>query len=270
MIIKNQPIKNMNDAFNVKGMNIIITGGNRGIGRGITEAFAQSGANVAVLCRNAESGKKTADELKARYGGSHLFAPCDITSKESVKAAIEAVYSAFGNVDGLVNNAGVAASGAFLELDEDMTDWRRVIDTDLNGTAGITHAVAKRMAAAGKGGIIINISSVGGATAGTSADHPKACYHAAKAGVDHFTRALSIELGGYGIRVNAVSPGPTHSDLDQDLPPAAIERVETKMPMHRFGEPIEVGALCVFLSSPAAVHITGSVIMHDGGYFQII
>ena len=270
MIIKNPPIGSMNDAFSVRGKNVIITGGNRGIGRGITEAFVQSGANVIVLCRNEESGRKTVEGLISQYGGNHFFAVCDVSSKESVKAAVEAVYDKYGRIDVLVNNAGVSASGAFIELDDDLTDWMRVIDTDLNGTARMTRAVAKRMAAAGKGGVIINISSVGGATAGTSTDHPKACYHAAKAGVDHLTRALSIELGGYGIRVNTVSPGPTHSDLDADLPPAAVERVETKMPMHRFGEPIEVGALCVFLSSPAAVHITGSVIMHDGGYFQIV
>jgi len=270
MIIKTAPITSMSDAFSVKGKNVIITGGNRGIGRGITEAFAQSGANIAILCRNEDSGKETVAGLISQFGGDHFFCRCDISSMESVRAATEAVYSHYGKIDVLINNAGVAASGPFIEMDDEMTSWHRVMATDLNGTAQMTNAVAKRMAAAAAGGVIINISSVGGATAGTTPDHPKASYHVAKAGVDHFTRALAIELGGYGIRVNAVAPGPTHSELDKDLPKVALERVETRMPMHRFGEPIEVGALCVFLCSPAAVHITGSVIMHDGGYFQII
>lgn len=269
MIIKTTPINNMNDAFSVKGMNVIVTGGNRGIGRGITEAFAQSGANVAILCRNEESAKRAIAEISV-YGGDPFFQLCDIGSLESVNSAVEATYQRFGHIDVLVNNAGVSTKGAFIEMDDKISEWRRVVDTDLNGTAQITYAVAKHMAIEGKGGSIINISSVGGTTAGTSADHPKASYHSAKAGIDHLTRALAIELGDYAIRVNSVGPGPTHSELDKDLPQSALERVETRMPMHRFGEPIEVGALCVFLASPAAVHITGSVIMHDGGYLQII
>jgi NAD(P)-dependent dehydrogenase (short-subunit alcohol dehydrogenase family) len=164
----------------------------------------------------------------------------------------------------------VAASGAFLDSDDEWSDWRSVIDTDLTGTARMIKETARRMSKTGNGGVIINITSVGGSSVGTTPDHPKASYHAAKAGVDHLTRALAVELGEYAIRVNSVAPGPTHSALDADLPKAAITRVETRMPMHRFGEPIEIGALCVFLSSPAAAHITGSVILHDGGYLQII
>jgi NAD(P)-dependent dehydrogenase (short-subunit alcohol dehydrogenase family) len=270
MAIKIDPIRNMTDAFSVKGMNIIITGGNRGIGRGIAEAYAQSGANVAILCRDEASGKAAASELRNRHGGDHVAARCDIASVTNVQSAVAEIYNYYGVVDVLVNNAGVAASGAFLDLDDELSGWHNVINTDLTGTARMSNAVAKRMAQAGKGGCIINISSVGGASVGTTPDHPKASYHAAKAGVDHLTRALAVELGEYAIRVNGVAPGPTHSDLDADLPEAAITRVETRMPMHRFGEPIEIGALCVFLSSPAAAHITGSVIMHDGGYLQIV
>ncbi|MDR0852267.1 MAG: SDR family oxidoreductase [Clostridiales Family XIII bacterium] len=270
MVITAEPIKNMQAAFEIKGANVIITGGNRGIGRGILEAFVQSGANVAIVCRNVESGQKTAAEVTEKYGGDHIAVKCDISSLENVKTAVAEIYDHYGHIEVLINNAGVAASGSFLDLDDTMSGWHRVINTDLSGTAQMTFEVAKRMSEAGKGGEIITISSVGGSTAGTTPDHPKTSYHAAKAGVDHMTRALAIELGNYGIRVNAVSPGPTHSDLDADLPQAAIDRVQTRMPMHRFGEPLEVGALCVFLSSPAAVHITGSVIMHDGGYLQII
>jgi NAD(P)-dependent dehydrogenase (short-subunit alcohol dehydrogenase family) len=94
-------------------------------------------------------------------------------------------------------------------------------------------------------------------------------YHASKAALDMFTRNMAIEFGDHGIRVNAIAPGPTHSDLDKDLPPDAFEKFEKLMPMHRFAEPIEIGALCVFLSSPAGNHITGTVMVHDGGLLLI-
>jgi len=94
-------------------------------------------------------------------------------------------------------------------------------------------------------------------------------YHASKAALDLFTKNMAIEFGDHGIRVNGVAPGPTHSGLDEDLPPDAYEKFEKLMPMHRFAEPIEIGALCIFLSSPAANHITGTVIVHDGGLLLI-
>ena len=94
-------------------------------------------------------------------------------------------------------------------------------------------------------------------------------YNASKAALNHLTRFLAIDLGDYGIRVNAIAPGPTHSDLDKDLPPSALAAIENGMPMHRFGMPIEIGALCVFLASPAAVQMTGNVIEHDGGMHLI-
>ena len=121
------------------------------------------------------------------------------------------------------------------------------------------------MKKAGKGGSIINISSIGGQTVGNASFQPMAPYNCSKAALNQLTRYLAIELGDYGIRVNAIAPGPTHSDLDKDLPPVALQAIEDKMPMHRFGEPIEIGALCVFLASPAGSQITGTISNHDGG-----
>jgi NAD(P)-dependent dehydrogenase (short-subunit alcohol dehydrogenase family) len=125
------------------------------------------------------------------------------------------------------------------------------------------------MMRAGKGGSVINISSIGGQALGGARTHPMPGYHASKAALDMFTRNMAIEFGDYGIRVNAIAPGPTHSDLDKDLPPDAYEKFANLMPMHRFAEPIEIGAFCVFLSSPAANHITGTVMVHDGGLLLI-
>jgi len=257
----------MKDAFSVKGQNVVVTGGNRGIGLGISEAYAQSGANVAVLCRKRESGESAVENL-LQYGTNCFFAACDIGDTGSVKTAAEEVFRRFENVDVLVNNAGVSTVGKFLD-DKDMAEWHRVMNINLNGAAYMMQAIVPRMINAGKGGCVINISSIGGQSLGGALTHPMAPYHASKAALDMFTRNMAIEFGDYGIRVNGIAPGPTHSDLDKDLPPDAFEKISKIMPAHRFAEAIEVGALCVFLSSPAGVQITGTVIVHDGGMLLV-
>ena len=261
------PINNMTDAFSVKGQNVVVTGGNRGIGFGISEAYVQSGANVAVLCRNRESGEAAVEKLR-QYGTKCFFAACDVGDAGSVKTATGEIFRQFENVDVLVNNAGVATFGRFLD-DKDMAEWHRVINVNLNGPANTIHAIVPRMIAAGRGGSVINITSIGGQSLGGSVTHPKAPYHASKAALDMFTRNMAIEFGEYGIRVNGIAPGATHSDLEKDLPPDAFEKITRIMPTHRFAEAIEVGALCVFLSSPAGAQITGSIIVHDGGLILV-
>jgi NAD(P)-dependent dehydrogenase (short-subunit alcohol dehydrogenase family) len=257
------PIKNMTNAFSVKDLNVIVTGGNRGIGLGISTAYAGSGANVAILCRDKESGDKAAEELK-QYGKTAFCIACDTASHESVKAAVAAVFKVFNHVDVLVNNAGVSTKTEFLK-DKDLKEWHRVINTNLHGPANMIYEVVPRMIIAAKGGSVINISSIGGQNLGGAREHHMAPYHASKAALDMFSRNMAIEFGDYGIRVNVIAPGPTHSDLDKDLPPGVPEMIKKNMPMHRFGEPIEIGALCVFLSSPAGCQITGTVTIHDGG-----
>ena len=257
----------MSDAFSVKGMNVIITGGNRGIGFGISTAYAQSGANVAVICRNRGSGDKAVEELK-KYETDCICVPCDVGRPEEVKAASAEIFKKYGKIDVLVNNAGTSTVSEFL-ADKDLSEWHRVFNTNLDGPAHTLYEVVPRMIEAGKGGSVINVSSIGGQSLGGARTHPMASYHASKAALDMFTKNMAIEFGDHGIRVNAIAPGPTHSDMDKDLPADALEKFENLMPMHRFAEPIEIGALCVFLSSPAANHITGTVIVHDGGLLLI-
>ena len=261
------PINNMTGAFSVKGQNVVVTGGNRGIGFGICEAYAQSGANVAVLCRGREIGEAAVKNLQ-QYGTKSFLAVCDVGDPGSVKTAADEVFRQFETVDVLVNNAGVSTFGRFLD-DKDMAEWHRVINVNLNGPANMMQAIVPRMVDAGKGGCVINISSIGGQSLGGAVTHPMAPYHASKSALDMFTRNMAIEFGDYGIRVNGIAPGPTHSDLEKDLPPDAFEKISKIMPAHRFAEAIEVGALCVFLSSPSGVQITGTVIVHDGGMLLV-
>jgi len=263
-MIKTPPTKNMEGAFSVAGKNVVVTGGNTGIGYGIATAFAQSGANVAILCRSIESGEKAAADMRG-YGVKSEFFKCDIADPASVEATADEVCKFFGHVDVLINNAGIGSTTEFL-ADKNLSEWHRIIDTNLHGVANMVHAFAPKMRDAGLGGEIINISSVGGQRVSNQVQgHHNPPYHAAKAGVDIFTKYLAIDLGDYGIRVNCVAPGMTHSNLDKDLPEAYKETAVRTLPTHRFGEPIEIGALCVFLSSPAAVQITGCIHAHDGG-----
>ena len=263
MFIKNPPINTMASAYDVEGKNVVVTGGAKGIGRGISQAFAEKGANLAILCRDLVSGEQALNELK-QFGGKYTCIECDTANYDSVKAAAIKIYEFYDTVDVLVNNAGIATTTPFLS-EQGLSEWHRIINTDLHGPANLIFEVAPKMVEAGKGGIIINITSVGGQRVSGSKNHHNAPYNVAKAGLDIFTRYLAVVLGDYGIRVNSIAPGPIHSNLDQHLPPSFLEVVENELPAHRFGEPIEIGALCVYMASPAAAMVTGVNWAFDGG-----
>jgi len=265
--IMTPPITSMKDAFSVAGKNVVVTGGNRGIGRGIVQAFAESGANVVILCRNYESGKQACAEIE-QFGGRYECIQCDVSNYENVKEACAKVFEFFDYVDVLVNNAGVATTTPFIS-DEGLSEWHRVINTDLHGVANVIYEIAPKMIEAKRGGEIINITSCGGLRVSGARNTPKAPYNVSKAGVDIFTRYLAIRLGDHGIRVNSILPGPIHSDLDKDMDEQIKKVISDELPCHRFGEAIEVGALCVYLSSPAAVHIAGVNYNFDGGFLCV-
>ena len=258
-----QPITKMEGAFCLKGKNVIVTGGNRGLGLGIAEAMAQVGANIAIFCRDAAKAAEALETLKP-YGTTCKSYSCDVVDMQSVRDAVAAAYADFGNIDILVNNAGVSCTKSLLDMDEDLTDWYRVINTDLNGCVHMTYEVAKRMRDAGKGGSIVNVTS----NAGFMVNHgqPMSPYSSAKAAMNHFTRCMACELAPYDIRVNGIAPGFTNSELSVHIPPENMARINTQTVAGRFGEPIEVGALAVFLASPAAAQNTGTVQVIDGGY----
>ncbi len=261
-MFRSKPITSMAGAFDVRGMNVAVTGGNRGIGLGIATAFAQSGCSVAIMCRDIVSGRAAAEELSCGVKCSAF--QCDVSDLDSAKRAAEEATAFLGHVDVLVNNAGVSTVTTLLG-DGGLSEWHRVIDTNLHGPANAVHAFAPGMRAAGRGGLIVNVSSIGGLSVANGLSHPMPPYFASKAALNQLTRYLALELSDCGIRVNAICPGPTHSDLDKDLPPEAFDQIENSMPMHRFAEPIEIGAMCVYLASPAGCHVDGAVLVHDGG-----
>lgn len=257
------PITSMKNAFDLSGKTAVITGGNRGLGFGIATAMAQSGANVAILCRDSKKAAEAIAELQ-QYGGKYVSFNCDVTDMKSVLAAADAVEKEFGGIDILVNNAGTSCVSELLDMDEELSDWYKVINADLNGMAHMTYAFGKKMRDAGKGGSIVNITSNAAYIVNkTQAMSP---YSTAKAGANHFTHCMAVELGKYNIRVNGIAPGFTNSELSRFIPKDQFEYIVNQMPLGRFGEPIEIGALAVFLASPAAAQITGTIQVIDGGY----
>lgn len=257
------PITSMKNAFDLTGKTAMITGGNRGLGLACAMAMAENGADVAILCRDKAKAAEAIAELQ-QFGGKYESFSCDVTDLVSVREAVAAVCKSFGGIDILVNNAGVSCACELLDMDENLTDWYNVVNADLNGTVHMTYEVGKRMRDAGKGGCIINMAS--NAAYIVNKTQPMSPYSSAKAAVVHFTHCMACELGKYNIRVNAIAPGFTNTELSKWIPKDQFDYINNQMPLGRFGEPIEVGALAVFFASPAAAQITGTCQVIDGGY----
>ncbi|MDR0874912.1 MAG: SDR family oxidoreductase [Clostridiales Family XIII bacterium] len=252
-------IETMKGAFDLSGRKALVTGGGRGLGATIAVALAESGADVAIA--DLYEAADTVSQIQS-YGVKSKSYLADISSFADVTQLTEDVYADFGQIDILINNAGISAVGDFLD-DENLENWTRVLGVNLQGTAIVTHAVGNRMRALGAGGCIINISSIASGTVVRTQN--MACYCASKAAINSLTRTTAYELGKYDIRVNAIAVGFFNSELSKMIPEGQIPYLEDTIVLGRFGEPIELGALSVYLASPAAAMITGAVIPINGG-----
>ncbi|MEM9565693.1 MAG: SDR family NAD(P)-dependent oxidoreductase [Actinomycetota bacterium] len=237
------------------GKVVIVTGAGSGIGRAIASRFGAVGGRVVVNDVDEAAADATADAITAA-GGEAIAAPADVSSSEQVAALVDRAMSVDGRIDVLVNNAGLVGPMLhFFEADEDW--WRRIIDVNLTGHFLVSHPVARIMARRG-GGAIINMSS-GGAT---QAHRSFTAYDATKGGIEALTRAMALDLGPYGIRVNALMPGSIDT---QGLPiEERIHRGEN-VPLGRIGEAADMTGAALFLASDDASYITGDVIKVDGG-----
>ncbi|CAA9345656.1 3-oxoacyl-[acyl-carrier protein] reductase [uncultured Leptolyngbya sp.] len=240
----------------LQGKVAIVTGASRGIGRATALALAAEGAMVVV---NYASSQESADQVVAEVealGSSAIALPADVSKADQVDGLINAVMEKWGQVDVLVNNAGITRDTLLLRMKPE--DWQAVIDLNLTGVFLCTRAVSKIMLKQ-RSGRIVNITSV----AGQMGNPGQANYSAAKAGVIGFTKTVAKELATRGITVNAVAPGFITTDMTADVKADAILQF---IPLGRYGKPEEVAGLIRFLAAdPAAAYITGQVMNVDGG-----
>jgi NAD(P)-dependent dehydrogenase (short-subunit alcohol dehydrogenase family) len=238
----------------------IITGAAAGIGLACARRFAAEGARVVLSDIDADRGAVAAEAI-AETGAEARFIPCDVGDKAQVDAVIAEAVSAYGGLDCAIANAGIVHACDFLDLTE--ADFDRVIRVNLKGVFLTGQAAARQMVAQGRGGTIINMSSVNAVMA-IPAITP---YVAAKGGVNQLTKVMAIALVEHGIRVNAIGPGSINTEVFKTVATdkAAMNKILSRTPMGRVGEPDEIASVALFLASEDSSYITGQTIYPDGG-----
>ncbi len=237
----------------LEGKVAVVTGGSRGIGAAIARELGSAGARVAVNYRSRREGAET---VAGEIDGVALAA--DVADPGEALALIERVESELGDVDVLVNNAGITRDTLIARMSDD--DWEQVIDTNLRGAFNTCRAVSRKMLRR-RAGSIVNLTSV----VGLHGNPGQANYAASKAGIIGLTKALARELGTRGVRVNAVAPGYIDTELTNVLSEEIRGSILGNTPLGRLGRPEDVAAAVRFLSSDAAAFVTGEVLLVDGG-----
>jgi len=247
------------ELFSLKGRVALVTGASSGLGERFAEVLAEAGAAVALVALRHE----LLEEVRARLaaaGARAIAVVADVRDRAAMTRAFDQAEAELGTVDILINNAGVAHAGRAVRLAE--TEWRRVLDTNLDAPLYWSQEAARRLMAAQKGGAIVNIASI----LGFGVSKGVAAYAVSKAGIVQLTRALGLELATQGIRVNAIAPGWIVTNLNRDY--LAGERgaaILQDIPVGRFGETRDLDGTLLLLCSDAGRFITGTTIVVDGG-----
>jgi 2-deoxy-D-gluconate 3-dehydrogenase len=246
--------------FDLSGKKAFITGASRGIGQEIAVAFAEAGADLALVARS-EDGLTATAEKAAGHGREAFVIRADVTDQEAVGGAVAAAIERLGHIDIVVNNAG-GSNFVVPFLDLRVPGWDKLMRLNLTSAVYVCHAIGSHLTGRGQGSII-NVASV----AGLAASPFLSPYGAAKAGLISLTKTLAAEWAGSGVRVNALCPGWTATDLNRNIwedPQAGPARV-ANVPMRRWGRADEMAGPAVFLASPASSYMTGQVLLVDGG-----
>lgn len=236
----------------------IITGGSRGIGFATAERFLQEGASVIITASTPETAAKAVSRLQEKYPEATVagISP-NLASMESVSDAFREILRKFGRIDILINNAGISDSTPLLDYTEE--NFNKVMDLNVKGVFNATRVAAEHMAERGEGVILFTSSMVG-----ISGQPSGVAYPASKFAVNGMTVSLARELGPKGIRVNAVAPGITETDMMKAVPKEVIEPMIARIPLRRLGQPEDIANAFLFLASDEASYITGVVLSVDG------
>ena len=241
----------------LKGKKAIVTGGSRGIGLEIVLEFLREGASVYFIDLFPS---ESLDRMEAAKAGEAevVFKQADVSDEEQVSAVVNEIIEQSGGIDILVNNAGITRDGLIFRMSAE--DWNQVITINLTSAFYISKIIARHMAKR-RTGSIVNMASV----VGVGGNAGQANYAASKAGLIGLTRSVAKEIGGRGVRVNAVAPGYIDTEMTQKLPEAAKEAFLTQIPMKRPGTPQEVASVVTFLASDQSAYVSGHVLRVDGG-----
>jgi 3-oxoacyl-[acyl-carrier protein] reductase len=245
--------------FDLSGGVALVTGASSGLGARFAEVLAANGAAVALVARRTDRLTELKSKIEAA-GGRAQAIEADVVDRAAMKRAFDQAEAAFGTVTIVVNNAGIAPSARAIDATEE--HWRDVLATDLDAVFFWAQEGARRMLVAGKGGVIVNISSV----LGFGVSKGVIAYATAKAAVIQVTKALALELAAKGIRVNAIAPGWFVTDLNREF--LASERgaaIKKEIPLGRFGDDGDLDGALLLLASDAGQFITGATLVVDGG-----
>ena len=242
----------------LESKNVIITGGSRGIGKGIAEVFAKHGANVAFTYNSSSSSAQVLEDHLKTFGVKTKAYQSDASDFEQAQHLANDIMNDFGSIDVLINNAGVTKDSLLMRMSEE--DFNKVIQVNLNSVFNLTKAVLRPMLKQ-KHGSIINISSV----VGLKGNAGQANYAASKAGIIGFSKSVALELGSRNIRSNVIAPGFIETEMTEKLDEKTVEGWRQAIPLKRGGQPEDIANACVFLASDMSTYITGQTLSVDGG-----
>jgi NAD(P)-dependent dehydrogenase (short-subunit alcohol dehydrogenase family) len=249
--------------FGLAGRAAIVTGAGSGIGKATALLLATAGADVTAVDLNAETAEETARDIRGAGGIGHAAA-VDVTNEDAVEHLFAGVAKRCGGIGVLVNNAGLAIRKPAVELPH--SDWQRVVDINMTAVFFCARTAARHMIEAGRGGAIVNVSSIMGLSGGGL--YPNISYQTTKGAVVNMTRALAVEWAPDRIRVNAVAPTYVRTPFIAPLlaQPELVAKIEAMTPLRRLAEPEEVAAAILYLASDAASMVTGHTLPVDGGF----
>ncbi|MGB2088130.1 MAG: 3-oxoacyl-[acyl-carrier-protein] reductase [Psychroflexus salarius] len=242
----------------LENKNVIITGGSRGIGKGIAEVFAQHGANVAFTYNSSKEAAETLAKDLEKLGIKAKAYQSDASDFDQAQQLASDVIKDFGSVDVLINNAGITKDNLLMRMSEE--DFNKVIEVNLNSVFNLTKAVLRPMLKQ-RHGSIINMSSV----VGIKGNAGQANYSASKAGIIGFSKSVALELGSRNIRSNVIAPGFIETEMTAKLDEATVDSWRQAIPLKRGGTPTDIANACVFLASDMSAYVTGQTLNVDGG-----